>query len=370
MPGIKLKDVVKTFGKVTALNKMNLDVGEGEFFVLVGPTGAGKTTTLRVVSGLEKIDSGAIMIGEENARDLSPADRDVAFVYQNFSLYPQLTVRQNLEFPLKSPLHREGQSVITERVESVARLLHITPLLDRMPDALSGGEMQRVGIGRAIVRHPQIFLMDEPLSDLDAKLREELRVELRQIQKTLKTTTLYVTHDQVEAMSMGDRVAVLNEGVIHQIGTPQEVYTKPADLFVAGFIGLPKMNFFDCSIGGNGAASMNLEKGLFKVALSEQASKQVSAFGRKEGLTLGVRPESVKLYGEKGPRRFQAEVLFLEHFGSMNIVNLKIGEKIFKARTRPMFRVQAKDKVWIEFDEAQVIFFDSASRKALNRGSV
>jgi multiple sugar transport system ATP-binding protein len=207
--------------------------------------------------------------------------------------------------------------------------------------------------------------MDEPLSDLDAKLREELRVELRQIQKELKTTTLYVTHDQVEAMSMGDRVAVLNEGVIHQIGTPQEVYMNPADLFVAGFIGLPKMNFFDCAISGNGAAGMDLEKGLIKVALSEQSAKRVSSFGRKEGLVLGVRPESVKIHPEKGPRRFQAEVLFLEHFGSMNIVNLKIGEKMFKARTRPMFRVQAKDKVWIEFDEAQIIFFDTATRKAL-----
>jgi multiple sugar transport system ATP-binding protein len=368
MPGIKLNKVVKTFGKITALKGIDLDIAEGEFFVLVGPTGAGKTTTLRVISGLEKVDSGTIVIGEENAAKLSPAERDVAFVYQTFSLYPQLTVRQNLEFPLKSPLHREPQEEITTRVEFVANLLHITPLLDRMPDALSGGEMQRVGIGRAIVRHPQIFLMDEPLSDLDAKLREELRVELRQIQKELTTTTLYVTHDQIEAMSMGDRIAVLNEGEIHQIGTPQEVYANPADLFVAGFIGLPKMNFFTCKVSGNGAATLNLENGLVRVTLPDAPSKQVAKFGKKDDLILGVRPESVKIHGEKGPYRLQAEVLFLEHFGSMNIVNLQIGEKIIKARTRPSYHANPKDKVWIEFDEARMIFFDSASRKALSGG--
>ncbi len=368
MPGIKLNKVVKTFGKVTALKGIDLDIGEGEFFVLVGPTGAGKTTTLRVISGLEKIDSGDIMIGEENAAGLSPAERDVAFVYQTFSLYPQLTVRQNLEFPLKSPLYRESQDEIKNRVESVANLLHITPLLDRMPDALSGGEMQRVGIGRAIVRHPQIFLMDEPLSDLDAKLREELRVELRQIQSELTTTTLYVTHDQVEAMSMGDRVAVLNEGVIHQIGTPQEVYTNPVDLFVAGFIGIPKMNFFGCKISANGTASLDLENGLFKVALSDAMSKQVSRLSRKDGLILGIRPESVKIHGEKGTQRFQAEILFLEHFGSMNIVNLQVGEKIFKVRTRPTYHANPKDKVWIEFEEDRMIFFDEETTKALPRG--
>jgi multiple sugar transport system ATP-binding protein len=362
MPGIQLKDVVKTFGKVTALNKTNLDIREGEFFVLVGPTGAGKTTTLRVVSGLEKIDSGTIMIGEENARDLSPADRDVAFVYQNFSLYPQLTVRQNLEFPLKSPLHREGQEVITERVETVARLLHIAPLLNRMPDALSGGEMQRVGIGRAIVRHPQIFLMDEPLSDLDAKLREELRVELRQIQKELKTTTLYVTHDQVEAMSMGDRVAVLNEGVIHQIGTPQEVYTKPADLFVAGFIGLPKMNFFDCSLENN---HLLLEECQAKIPLSEAMKKMVSTIGKKDKLILGVRPEAILLSRQKTEAGFQAEVLFLAHFGSMNIINMQVNDKIIKARTRPGERADAKERLWLSFDEQKALFFDRTTKKLL-----
>ena len=270
MPSIVLKNVVKKFGKIVALNEIDLDIKEEEFFVLVGPTGAGKTTTLRVVAGLEKIESGELLFGNKDATKLSPAERDVAFVYQSFSLYPQMTVRKNLEFPLRSPLYRESEDEIKRRVEHVTDLLHITPLLDRMPDALSGGEMQRVGIGRAIVRKPQIFLMDEPLSDLDAKLREELRVELRQIQSELKTTTLYVTHDQVEAMSMGDRVAVLNDGVVHQIGTPKEVYRQPADLFVAGFIGNPKMNFFSCKITGGASPAFDLEKGLIQIPLSEK----------------------------------------------------------------------------------------------------
>jgi multiple sugar transport system ATP-binding protein len=362
MPGISLKTVVKTFGKVTALKGVDLDIQEGEFFVLVGPTGAGKTTTLRVVSGLEKIDSGTVMIGDEDASSMTPAERDVAFVYQTFSLYPQMTVRQNLEFPLKSPLHREDQKSIAERVAFVAGILHIPHLLDRMPDALSGGEMQRVGIGRAIIRRPQVFLMDEPLSDLDAKLREELRVDLRQIQTELKTTTLYVTHDQVEAMSMGDRVAVLNEGTIHQIGTPTEVYNHPRDMFVAGFIGNPKMNFFDCSLQ-NGA--LLLEECQVKVPLSDTLRNKVSRMAKDRGLVLGMRPEAIILHRQKTESGFEAEVLFLAHFGSMNIINMQVRDKIFKARTRPVERAQAKDKVWITFDESKMLFFDKASRKAL-----
>jgi multiple sugar transport system ATP-binding protein len=368
MPGITLDKVTKRFGKITALKGIDLDVRDGEFFVLVGPTGAGKTTTLRVVSGLEKIDSGNVLIGGENAVDLSPSERDVAFVYQSFSLYPQMTVRKNLEFPLNSPLHKETREQITSRVETVAKLLHISPLLDRMPDALSGGEMQRVGIGRAIVRKPQIFLMDEPLSDLDAKLREELRVELRQIQLDLKTTTLYVTHDQVEAMSMGDRVAVLNEGVIHQVGTPQEVYTHPADTFVAGFIGNPKMNFFGCRVRGGAQAALELENGSIRVPLSDAGAKKITGLPQNDDLVLGLRPEAMRIFPEKDARRFEAEVLFLEHFGSMNIVNLRIGEKISKARTSAAFRAETKQRVWIEFDEERMRFFDRESGKSLKTG--
>jgi len=369
MPGIELRDVVKSFGKVTALKGINLQIRDGEFFVLVGPTGAGKTTTLRVVSGLEKVDSGEILIGGENARDLSPAERDVAFVYQTFSLYPQMTVRRNIEFPLKSPMHREGREEIDRRVAFAADLLHITPLLDRMPNALSGGEMQRVGIGRAIVRKPQVFLMDEPLSDLDAKLREELRVELRQIQRELKTTTLYVTHDQIEAMSMGDRIAVLKEGVIHQIGSPKEVYDNPADMFVAQFIGNPRMNFFKCSVAGNGggAAKLSLDDGLIEVRMGARQAAWVDSVGKKSGIILGIRPEGVRIHREKSVERFEADVLFLEHFGSMNIINLQKGKRMFKARTRPTERFTTGQKVWIEFDDSRSRFFDEQTGAVLAR---
>ncbi len=372
MPDIKLKKVVKRFGKIIALKEMSLDIRDGEFFVLVGPTGAGKTTTLRVVSGLEKIDTGEIYLGDENAAQLSPADRDVAFVYQSFSLYPQMTVRQNLEFPLKSPLHKVTKEEVANRVDFVAKLLHITPLLDRMPNALSGGEMQRVGIGRAMVRKPQMFLMDEPLSDLDAKLREELRVELRQIQRELKTTTLYVTHDQIEAMSMGDRVAVLDEGIVHQVGVPKEVYDAPADLFVAGFIGVPKMNFFKCAVqpGAGGAAVLSLEGGVIKLPFGGNgggaAAKKIQKLPKKEGLILGVRPEAVKIQTARDAGAFQADVLFLEHFGSMNIVNLKVGDKIFKSRTPATFRAETNERVGISFDGDKVIFFDAGTGKAVS----
>jgi multiple sugar transport system ATP-binding protein len=261
-------------------------------------------------------------------------------------------------------MHRETKEEVRKRVEFVAELLHITRLLDRMPNALSGGEMQRVGIGRAIVRKPQIFLMDEPLSDLDAKLREELRVELHQIQTELKTTTFYVTHDQIEAMSMGDRLAVLNKGVVHQIGTPKEVYDQPKDIFVAGFIGSPKINLFDCRLE-DGGGGVDLENGLIQFSSSPELKKKAGGLGKKDGLILGVRPEAITIHGDKGTGRFQAEVLFIEHFGSMNVVNLQVGDKIIKARTRPSYRAGIKEKVWLEFDGRRSIFFDSDTRKTL-----
>jgi multiple sugar transport system ATP-binding protein len=366
MPSINLKSVVKRFGKITALKGVDLDLKDGEFFVLVGPTGAGKTTTLRVVAGLEKIDEGDIFIGEENARDLTPAERDVAFVYQSFSLYPQMSVRKNLEFPLRSPRHREPEDEINKRVDFVANTLHIPHLLDRMPDALSGGEMQRVGIGRAIIRRPQVFLMDEPLSDLDAKLREELRVELRQLQQNLGTTTLYVTHDQIEAMSMGDRIAVLSEGIVHQIGTPNDVYRRPADLFVAGFIGNPKMNFFTCAITDGGSPNLELEEGLLNIPVSAKLGNSMAKFQKKKGLILGIRPEAVHIHKEKGKSRVEAEVLFLEHFGAMNIINLQIKDKIIKARTHPTQTAHSREKVWIEFEEEHILFFDRETKKAIS----
>src|SRR3954465_4987938 len=245
MAHIQLKNVTKVFGRHTALKNLDLDIADGEFFVLLGETGAGKTTTLRIVAGLEKPTEGQVFIDGVDVADWGAAERDVALVLQQYSLYPRYTARENLEFPLKPKIRRLPDAEIKDRVARAAKTLRIEHLLDRKTDRLSGGEMQRVSIGRAIVRKPRVFLMDEPLSALDAKLREALRTELKNLQIQLGATFLFVTHDQIEAMSMGDKVGVLNQGRLVQVGTPQQIYNQPRDVFVAGFVGSPTMNLIE-----------------------------------------------------------------------------------------------------------------------------
>ena len=242
MASVSIQSVTKNFGPTTAVAAMDLEVADGEFFVMLGPSGAGKTTTLRLIAGLEQPDQGEVRLGRDNVTQVPPSHRDCAFVFQQYSLYPHLTVFDNIAFPLRSPLRRHAQDDIEKRVQEVARLLHIESKLQRKATALSGGEMQRVAIGRALVRRPKVFLMDEPLSSLDAKLREELRVELRRIQRDTGATVLYVTHDQVEATTMADRIAILEEGRIRQVGTPQEIYQQPNCLAVAQRLGTPAVN--------------------------------------------------------------------------------------------------------------------------------
>ncbi|MFN2188922.1 MAG: ABC transporter ATP-binding protein, partial [Candidatus Promineifilaceae bacterium] len=242
MADVAVKGITKNFRYVTALDDVSFDVKDGEFFVLLGPTGAGKTTTLRVISGLTKPDSGSVLFDGESVNELTPADRDTAFVFQQYSLYPTMTVYDNLAFPLRSPMRKVHEDEIKTRVTATAEVLRISHLMERKTAHLSGGEMQRVSIGRAIVRKPRVFLMDEPLSNLDAKLRETLRVELQHIQKTQGSTTLFVTHDQVEALTMADRIAVLNEGKIVQMGSPRDIYDRPASVFVSQLVGTPRIN--------------------------------------------------------------------------------------------------------------------------------
>ena len=282
---------------VLAVDNFNLHIQDKEFIVLVGPSGCGKSTTLRMVAGLEEISGGELYIGGQLMNDVAPKDRDIAMVFQNYALYPHMTVRENIAFPLK--LRKVDKAEIDQRVNQAAEILGITEYLDRKPKALSGGQRQRVAIGRAIVREPKVLLMDEPLSNLDAKLRNQMRAEIIKLRQRINTTFIYVTHDQTEAMTLGDRIVIMKDGVIQQIGTPQEVFDHPANLFVAGFIGMPQMNFYDAELTQeNGSYAVTLDGA--KVVLSGEKQVNLKKNNVKPGpITLGVRPEHLLLSGSE-----------------------------------------------------------------------
>ncbi len=297
MASLSFRNLTKVYdGKVTAVDKFSLEVADKEFVVFVGPSGCGKSTTLRMVAGLEEITDGELYIGEKLVNDVAPKDRDIAMVFQNYALYPHMTVFENMAFALK--LRKTPKAQIREQVNEAAKILGITELLERKPKQLSGGQRQRVAIGRAIVREPQVFLMDEPLSNLDAKLRNEMRAELIKLRQRIDTTFIYVTHDQTEAMTLGDKIVVMKDGLIQQVGTPQEIFNHPANLFVAGFIGSPQMNFFDALLVQNGDQfSVSLYE--TEIALSDEQQAALKKNGAAAGLvTLGVRPEHIRLDAE------------------------------------------------------------------------
>ncbi|MEX3010753.1 ABC transporter ATP-binding protein [Hoeflea sp. TYP-13] len=346
MASIKLMGVTKDFGANRALSGLDLEIADGEFFVLLGQTGAGKTTTLRVIAGLEKPTSGDVYLDGENVADWNAAQRDVALVLQQYSLYPRLTVRGNLEFPLKSKIRNLSTVEIEERVAKAAATLQITPLLDRKVEKLSGGEMQRVSIGRAIVREPRVFLMDEPLSALDAKLREALRVELKKLHNDLGATFLFVTHDQVEAMSMGDKIGVLNEGRLVQVGTPAEVYSAPCNTFVARSVGTPPMNLIDGKLS-SGRAVIN--GGGFELP--------VTANGAEDGrnLIFGVRPENIQL--ESGAP-VEARVFDIEDHGVVKILNMEVGGDKIHATVPARLHVALDETVRFGWKPDKVLLFD------------
>ncbi len=315
MANVTLQSITKRFGKTTALDNVSLAIDDGEFFVLLGPSGAGKTTTLRVIAGLEQQDAGAVTFDGAPAEAMTTPERDVAFVFQQYSLYPTMSVYDNLAFPLRSPMRRTPEDEIKRRIGEAAEKLRIGHLLERKTARLSGGEMQRVSIGRAIVRDPRIFLMDEPLSNLDFKLRESLRVELKHLQKTRASTTLFVTHDQIEALTMADRIAVLNRGRIVQIGTPHDIYDRPATTFVAQLVGSPRINLLGAA---RDDGAVHVERSPIALPL-DAGSRNLPA-----RLTLGVRPEDVQPHAEGA---FAGEVALLEPLGVETLVHIKAGEQ-------------------------------------------
>jgi multiple sugar transport system ATP-binding protein len=312
MANVTLQNITKRFRRTTALEDVSFSINDGEFFVLLGPSGAGKTTTLRVIAGLERQDSGSVSFDGETINGLTPPERDVGFVFQQYSLYPTMTVYDNLAFPLRSPMRRTPEPEIKQRVQEAAEKLRITHLLERKTARLSGGEMQRVSIGRAIVRDPRIFLMDEPLSNLDAKLRESLRVELKHLQKTRGSTTLFVTHDQIEALTMADRIAVLRAGKIIQVGTPHDIYDRPATTFVAQLVGTPRINLLEAA-RENGA-----------IHVPDTPIELPTSAALPSSFTLGVRPEDVHPDHQGA---FNGKVALIEPLGVETVLHIKAGDR-------------------------------------------
>jgi multiple sugar transport system ATP-binding protein len=355
MARVEYDDVSKRFPTQDrpAVDHLGLDVANGEFLVLLGPSGCGKTTALRMLAGLEFPDSGDILIDGRSVVRLEPKDRDVALVFQSYALYPHMSVRDNIQYPLR--VRKLTAVERLSKVDRVADLLGIRQLLPRRPAQLSGGEQQRVALARAIVREPRVFLMDEPLSNLDAKLRTHTRTELKALQKQLGVTTIFVTHDQAEAMTMGDRIAVLDAGKLQQLGTPDNVYQRPANLFVAQFIGSPPMNIVDARRDG-GALVLT---GGWRV----EAPRGVAG---SDGIKVGLRPEAIDLERAPGSGAQPAEVLVSEPLGSEVIVNVKLGDVLLKVRTGPDVRPDPGTPVFLRARPDGVRVFDAASGAALN----
>ncbi|HZA02439.1 MAG TPA: sn-glycerol-3-phosphate ABC transporter ATP-binding protein UgpC [Hyphomicrobiaceae bacterium] len=336
MAEVTLRKVVKRFEEVEAVRGLDLSIADREFVVLVGPSGCGKTTTLRMIAGLEEVSDGEIQIGDEVVNDVPPKDRDIAMVFQNYALYPHMTVAENMSFGLR--LKRFPKAEIRQRVEEAARILDIRELLNRKPKQLSGGQRQRVAMGRAIVRHPKVFLFDEPLSNLDAKLRVQMRTEIKKVHQKVRTTTIYVTHDQVEAMTLADRVVVMNRGCIEQVGTPNELYHAPKTRFVAGFIGSPAMNFIPCRLEGTpDGLGIRVTDGLV-FPLPRRQAERYRPLMNADRLLLGLRPEHVteaRAHLEPGAVPFEATLEVTEPMGMETLVYFTVNGAQVCGRVNP-----------------------------------
>jgi multiple sugar transport system ATP-binding protein len=363
MARVLLKDLNKKYDDTHAVKDVNLEIRDREFVVLVGPSGCGKTTTLRMVAGLEEITSGEISIDGRVVNELPPMDRDIAMVFQNYALYPHMSVYDNMAFGLK--MRKFEKSEIEKRVRQAAEILGIQALLERRPRQLSGGQRQRVALGRAIVRNPRVFLFDEPLSNLDAKLRVQMRVELKRLHHRLETTAIYVTHDQVEAMTLGDRVVVMKDGLVQQVGEPLELYGRPANRFVASFIGSPAMNFADVTVTNTGEGLWAEAPGL---RIRVPASK-VEGLHRHTGhkIVLGIRPEALRLANgaDGGDYAFDSTVEVVEPLGNEILIDVRAGSNALVARVDPATRVKVHETVRLALDPERLHFFDAKTEAAL-----
>jgi multiple sugar transport system ATP-binding protein len=368
MAGVLLKNIYKRYeGGVVAVNDFSLDIADKEFIILVGPSGCGKTTTLRMIAGLEEISEGEIYIGDNLVNEVHPKDRDIAMVFQNYALYPHMTVFDNMAFGLK--LRKTPKDEIKRRVREAANILGIEHLLDRKPKALSGGQRQRVALGRAIVREPKVFLMDEPLSNLDAKLRVQMRTEISKLHQKLQTTFIYVTHDQTEALTMGTRIVVMKDGFIQQVDSPQALYEKPNNIFVAGFIGSPQMNFVDVKVEKRGS-EIHLTFGKEDIKLPEgKASKLDGTDYIGKEVVLGIRPESIHdeavFLESMADSTIEAKIELVEMLGSETYLYLSFENTNFVARVNPRTKARAGDITRVALDANKIYLFDKETERVI-----
>ncbi|KYH35724.1 trehalose import ATP-binding protein SugC [Clostridium tepidiprofundi DSM 19306] len=362
MAGLKLSHIEKIYPNgFHAVKDFNLEIEDKEFIVLVGPSGCGKSTTLRMIAGLEDISSGEMFIGDKLVNNVAPKDRDIAMVFQNYALYPHMTVFDNMAFGLK--IRKKSKADIKKRVMEAAKILGIENLLDRKPKQLSGGQRQRVALGRAIVREPKVFLMDEPLSNLDAKLRVQMRAEISKLHQRLQTTFIYVTHDQIEAMTMGTRIVVMKDGVVQQIADPQTIYQHPANMFVASFIGAPQMNFIDCNIIEENSKIYAKFDGNSMEILGDNAKLLKENGYINKAVVLGVRPEGILI--SKDDDGFESKIDVIEMLGSETYLYLKLNNSNIIARVEPNSHAQVGSSLKIIFDNSKIHIFDKETEKAV-----
>ncbi|WP_058486845.1 ABC transporter ATP-binding protein [Defluviitalea phaphyphila] len=359
---VRIKNLTKRFRNFVAVNNLNLSIKDGEFVALLGPSGCGKTTTLLMLAGIYKPDEGEIIFGDQVVNDIPSKDRNIGICFQNYALYPYMTIAQNIAFPLK--LRKIDKKIIDNKVKEIASSFHVDSLLSRFPNQISGGQQQRVALARALVKEPKILLLDEPLSNLDSRLRISMRAEIKKIQKDLGITTVFVTHDQTEALSMCDKIAVMNKGVLQDFGTPEELYNMPKNLFIAKFIGNPPMNFMDVVyIRENGKVILKEET--FQIQLPEEIYKKFEEKQNGKELILGIRPENMKLTSQE-ENTIKGEIYVVEPLGRDKLVNVKIGnDKIIKIIASQDYKGNMGDKVFIELDLDNIHLFDKENEKSL-----